>query len=449
MMDTYVPGSTMNHALRRERVLERLGDGVLVLATAPERQRSNDTLYVYRPSSDVLWLTGFEEPECVVVLAPNHPEHQFVMFVRPRNPKMEVWDGRRSGPEGAIADFGADAAYSIDELDERLGEYLAGAESLWYGLGTDRAFDDRMLALIDALGPGRSQPDRAPRTIRDPRPLLHDMRRVKDAGELDALRAAGALSAEGHLAAMKATRPGLHEYVIQSVVEGTFMRGGAKAPAYASIVAGGANACVLHYIENRDVLRDGDLLLVDAGAELNWYAGDITRTWPVGATFSGPQRDVYAAVLEAQIDIVDACRTGASKQSLQDETVRRLTASMVDLGLLEGDLDGLIEQEAYRQYYMHNIGHYLGMDVHDVGAYYRAANEPVPFEPGVVLTVEPGIYVPADDETAPEALRGIGVRIEDDVIVTEGDPEVLTSGVPKTIADIEALRAESLDAGRA
>lgn len=437
----------MNHALRRERVLERLGDGVLVLTAAPERQRSNDTLYRYRPSSDVLWLTGFEEPDCVVVLAPNHPEHRFVMFVRPRNPKMEIWDGHRAGPEGAVERYGADAAYSIDELDERLGDYLAGAGSLWYPLGVDRAFDDRMLARIAALGPGRSQPDRAPRTIHDPRPVIHELRRIKDADELVTLRAAGALSAKAHLAAMKATRPGLHEYEIQAVVEGAFMRGGARAPAYASIVAGGANACVLHYIENRDPLHDGDLLLVDAGAELDWYAGDITRTWPVGAAFSAPQRDVYAAVLEAQIAIVDACRVGASKQSLQEETVRRLTASMVDLGLLKGDLDALIEDEAYRRYYMHNIGHYLGLDVHDVGAYYNAPNEPVPFEPGVVLTVEPGIYVPADDEDAPEALRGIGIRIEDDIVVTSGDPEVLTDGVPKTIDAIESLRAEALDGG--
>lgn len=435
----------MNPSARRRAVLDQLGDGVLVLVAPPERTRSNDTQYLYRPGSDILYLTGFPEPETVVVLAPNHPEHQFVMFVRPRNRDSEIWDGFRYGPEGAMREFGADAAFPIGELDERLPGYLRDNDTLHYALGEDRAFDDRILGMLRALGASRKQPNRAPTCIRDPRPLLHRMRMVKSEHELGLLARACEISATAHVEAMKATRPGLREFEIQAVLEGSFLRQGAAAPAYASIVAGGANACVLHYVANRDELRDGELLLVDAGAEVDWYAGDITRTWPVGRTFSPEQRAVYEAVLDAEEYAVDMVRPCASKHDIGEKTTRRLTQSMIDIGLLSGSLDEAMETEAYRRYYMHGIGHYLGLDVHDVGVYFVSEGQGEPFVPGVVTTIEPGIYVAPDDLEAPEAFRGIGVRIEDDVVVTDGEPRVLTGGVPKSIAEIEALRAEALD----
>lgn len=435
----------MDYAGRRERLMQEMGPhSALVLAGPPEQNRSRDTHYAYRPGSDVLYLSGFEEPGTVLVLLPGH-DTPFVMFVRPKNRDSEIWDGFRYGPEGACDMFGANAAFSRDVLDEKLGELLAGRRVLYHALGVDSRFDSRLLGILGKLGPSRTLPDRAPRTITDPRPLIHELRRCKDSDEIARMEIACRISAQAHLTAMKATRPGLFEYQIQGILEGTFAQHGARWPAYGSIVAGGAGACVLHYVSNDKPLRDGDLLLVDAGAEYQWYAGDITRTWPVGRTFSGPQRDVYQAVLDVQEAIIAACAPGATKHDLQNLTVRLLTQKLVDLGLLTGDLDGLIERDAYRRFYMHGIGHYLGMDVHDVGTYYTAADVGFGFDPGVIFTVEPGLYIAPDDETVPEAYRGIGVRIEDDVLITETGCRILTGDVPKSIAEIEAIRAASLD----
>lgn len=433
----------MNYAERRQRLFAELQDAVLVLPTSSEVIRSNDSHYDYRPASDMLWLTGFAEPDSVVVIAPGHA-HPFTLFVRPRNRDMEIWNGRRAGPEGAVSQFGADAAWPIDEFDQRIGDYLQGRERLFYALGVDPAMDARMLRAVQSLRASKRKPDRAPGAIVDPRRLLHRLRMYKSTEELELMATAAEISAQGHLAAMKATRPGMFEYEIQGVIEGHFLRAGARAPAYGSIVAGGRNACILHYVDNNDQLRDGDLLLVDAGAEYRWYAGDITRTWPVGERFSGPQRDVYQAVLDAQLASIQECVPGISNDELQRRTIRRLTASMVDLGLLQGEVDGLIEKEAYKRFYMHGVGHYLGLDVHDVGQYWQSEGLGLGLAPGMVITIEPGIYIPEDDDEVPEAFRGIGVRIEDDVVITNGAPRILTSSVPKEIADIEAIRAESL-----
>ncbi len=435
----------MNHfAQRRARVAELLGNGVLILVAPPEAVRSHDTHYPYRSSSDLLWLTGFDEPGCVAVLAPGHADHPFSLFVRPRNRQLEIWDGLRAGPEGAIARYGADAAWPIEELDAILPGLLAGRERVFYTLGADADFDRRMLAFLEGLRPNRRQPNRSPAAIVDPRPMLHAMRRLKDPAELDVMRRSAVIAADAHLRAMRATRPGLHEYAIQAELEHEFVRRGASGPAYTSIVAGGANACILHYTTNRDVLRDGELLLVDAGCELEHYAADITRTWPVGARFSPEQRDVYAAVLDVNERIIELCRPGASKESLQKAAISLLTEHLIAMGLLRGTVEENVESDAYRRFYMHGIGHYLGMDVHDVGDYLLADGSVVAFEPGVVVTVEPGIYIAPDDETVPEAFRGIGVRVEDDVLITEGECEVLTTGVPKSIAAIEGVRAEAL-----
>ncbi len=433
----------MDYARRRNELAARLGNGVLVLPTNSEKNRSNDTDFPFRPSSDFLYLCGFPEPEGVLVLAPKHPEHQTILFVRPKDREREIWDGFRYGPEGAVSDFGVDAAYPIAEFDQRIGDYLGGTEQLFYTLGVDSSFDQRMLAALKKLRASRKTPDRSPRAIVDPQPLVHRMRMVKDAGELDAMRRAAVVTADAHTAAMKATRPGMNEFEIAALLEFEFRKNGAYGPAYSSIVAGGVNACCLHYTSNNQPLHDGQLLLVDAGCELDWYAADITRTWPVGTSFTGPQRDIYQLVLDAELAAIEIARPGMSNHEMQQATIRHLTAGLVDLKLLSGDVDSLIETEAYKRFYMHGIGHFLGLDVHDVGVYYAEENVGEPMPAGSVITIEPGIYVP-DEPDIPEAFRGIGVRIEDDVVLTDDGPEILTAGVPKAIDDMEALRREAM-----
>lgn len=434
----------MDYARRREALKAQLGDGVMILPTSPERRRSNDTFYTFRPDSDLLYLSGYPEADAILVIAPGHPEHESVLFVLPRDKEREIWDGFRYGPEGAVSEFGVDAAFEISEFDAKLPDLIGGRESVYWPIGEDTAFDARMLGAMRTLGASRRTPDRAPKAIRNPRPLIHRMRMRKDADELAQMGAAAKVAAEAHVAAMKATAPGKFEYEIEAVIENVFRRHGASGPSYTSIVAGGANACILHYTQNNQALRDGDLVLVDAGCELGWYASDITRTWPVGATFSGPQRDIYQLVLDVEIAGIEDSRVGISNHEHQARATRRLTQGLVDLKLLEGDVDGLIEADAHRRFYMHGIGHYLGLDVHDVGVYYAAEGEGEPYTPGTVVTVEPGIYIAPDDMEVPEHFRGIGVRIEDDVVVTDGDPVVLTGDVPKSIDAIEALRREAL-----
>lgn len=435
----------MDYARRRKALMEKLDGGALILATNPERTRSNDSEHRFRPSSDLLYLCGFPEPDAILVLLPGHPEHESVLFVRPRDRDMEIWNGHRFGPEGAVSTFGVDAAFPISELGVRLPDLLAGRDRLFYSLAVDPGLDAKVFAAIAALRATRRRPDRAPHAIVDPRPLLHRMRMTKDADELALMARAAEISAAAHVAAMRATRPGMNEYEIDALLDYEFRRHGASGPAYTSIVAGGANACILHYIENNQPLRDGELLLVDAACELDWYASDITRTWPVGRTFTPPQRDIYSLVLDAEIAGVERVVVGATNAEIQAATIRTLTSGLVDLGLLSGDVDGLIEREAYRRFYMHGVGHYLGLDVHDVGIYFVDDNVGEPLAAGAVMTVEPGIYVSPDDEEAPAAFRGIGVRVEDDVVVTAGGPRVLTGAVPKSIEAIEAIRAEALE----
>lgn len=421
--------------------MSQLNGGALVLASAPERTRSNDTQFRYRPSSDFLYLSGFSEPDSVLVLTPGG-ENEFTLFVRPRDKDKEIWDGHRYGPEGAIEQFGADQAFNISELDARLPELIADRERVYFPWSDDSGIDVRVMSAMRKLGASRKKPSRAPTLVGNPIPLIHRMRMYKDAGELELMGRAGEMAALAHVEAMKATRPGKAEYEIEAVIEHFYRRNGAYGPAYTNIVAGGPGACILHYIENDKELRDGDLLLVDSGCELDWYAADITRTWPVGRAFSGPQRDIYEAVLDSQIAAIAASRVGMTNHDLQAATIRRLTQNMVDIGLMSGNVDELIETEAFKAYYMHGVGHYLGMDVHDVGVYYVEDDVGEPFKANTVITVEPGIYVSPNDETAPEHFRGIGVRIEDDVVITDGDPLILTCAVPKTVDEIEAIRRE-------
>ncbi len=424
---------------RRRAVMDAMGeDGVAIFVATPERNRSHDTSYAYRPSSDILYLSGFREPETVIVLAPGHADGDFAMFVPARDPLYELWEGRRAGPEGARAQYGADAAYTIGELDEVLPKYLEGRNTLYYTLGKDRAFDERVTGWINKLRHRRGAPPAAPANLVDARDIVHELRLFKSEAELGLMRRAGEISAEAHKLAMAACRPGMMEYELQALIEYHFRRNGGEYPAYTSIVGTGANATILHYVENRDRLEEGQVVLIDAGCEWNFYAGDITRSFPVSGKFSAAQRDVYQMILDAQIAAIEDIRPGLAYNMIQENTVRRLTEGMVQLGILSGSVDELIETNAYKKYYPHGTGHWLGIDVHDVGSYYGPDGKHRKLEPGMVLTIEPGLYIPHDDQSVPAELRGLGIRIEDNIVVTATGYENMTSSCPKEVADLEA-----------
>lgn len=415
---------------------------VAILPAAREARRSNDTDYRYRQDSDFYYVTGFSEPEAIAVVAPSHPEHKYTLFVRPRDPEREVWDGRRAGVEGARETYGADQSFPVEEFDEKLTDLLNGARSLYYRLGDGNPDLDakvvRQLSRMRAMGRRGVHP---PSAIIDPGSILHEMRLVKSDDEVELMRRAADISAEAHREAMQSARPGMMEYEVEALIEYVFRRRGAAGPAYTTIVGAGQNATVLHYIQNDAALREGDLLLVDAGAEYQTYAADITRTFPVAGRFTDAQRDVYELVLRAQEECVRMVRPGVTMDEMHEHSVEVLTEGMVRLGLLAGDPAKLIEEETYKKFYMHRLGHFLGMDVHDVGRYHTDERESRPLTAGVVMTVEPGIYVAADAEGVPDKYRGIGVRIEDDVLVTPGGHDVLTAGAPKQVEEIEALTA--------
>lgn len=422
---------------RRERFLQSLQAGVVVIATAPERVRNRDSHYAYRHDSYFYYLSGFAEPEAVLVLIAG-AEPRSILFCRDKNEEREIWDGYRYGPEKAKEAFGFDEACSLSQLDEKIPELLGNQPRLAYLVGSEPAWDARMLGWLNVVRAKARTGITAPEEIIDARRWLDEMRLVKDAGEIAIMRRAGEISSAAHLRAMQKTQPGKFEFEIEAELLHDFVRHGARHPAYTSIVAGGANACVLHYVENNAKLRDGDLLLIDAGCELGGYASDITRTFPVNGKFSGAQKDVYEIVLAAQAAAIAAVKPGAAWIAYHDAAVRVLTQGMVDLKLLSGEVDGLIESEAYKRFYMHRTGHWLGMDVHDAGEY-KIQGEWRPLMPGMTLTVEPGLYIrPADD--VPEALWNIGIRIEDDVAVTQTGCEVLTHA-PRTVAEIEACMA--------
>ena len=423
-----------NHVQRRARLAATLGDGIAIVATAPEVARNRDSHYPYRHDSYFYWLTGFNEPEAVVVVVGGDAP-QSILFCRDKDETREIWDGFRYGPAAAQSHFGFDAAYSITELDARLPELMGNRERLAYAVGENPAWDARVIGWLNAVRAKSRQGVLAPGEIVDVRHALDEMRLIKDVHELALMRRAADISTGAHRAAMRATRPGGHEYEIEAELLSAFRRGGAEAPAYNSIVASGANACVLHYVFNNKPLQDGDLLLIDAAAEYGSYAADITRTFPVNGRFSAAQKDAYELVLAAQLAAIDAVRPGNHWNAPHEAAVRVLTQGMVDLKLLEGSVDGLIEASAYSRFYMHKTGHWLGLDVHDAGEY-KINGEWRALQPGMTLTVEPGLYIrPADD--IPEAFHNIGIRIEDDVVVTESGCEVLTSP-PKTVAEIEA-----------
>lgn len=425
---------------RRRRVLAKLGEGVMIIAQAPLALRNRDTPYPYRYDSYFYWLTGFAEPEAVLVLVAGRRPRQ-ILFCREKDAERELWDGQRYGPKAAAAAFGFDAAYPIDQLDKRIGRYLADQPTLHYVIGRDTAWDTRVLSWLNAVRARARAGVRAPQRLVDARKLLDELRLIKDAHEIERMRRAAKISAAAHRRAMRAAAPGRFEYEIEAELLYEFRRQGAAAPAYTPIVAGGAHACILHYVANDQPLRDGELLLIDAGAEYGGYAADITRTFPVNGRYSGPQRAVYEIVLSAQAAAIAEVRPGNPWSAPHEAAVRVLTQGLKDLKLLKGEVDGLIESEAYKPYFMHRTGHWLGMDVHDAGEY-KVDGQWRPFQPGMTCTVEPGLYLRAE-LGVPKAFQNIGIRIEDDVLVTESGCEVLTDYAPKTIADIEAWMCAS------
>jgi len=410
---------------------------IAIIPSARETPRSNDTHYRFRQDSDFLYLTGFDEPDSIAVIAPGR-EQKYTLFVRPRDPAQEIWVGRRAGVEGAKGDHGADEAFPIAEFDEKLLDILDGAQMLYYRLGVNEEFDKQIISKIASVRTLNRKPIQVPQTIVDPATILHEMRVIKSDEEIELMQKAADIAAEAHVEAMKAVRPGMKEYEVEALIEQVFRRRGAAGPAYTSIVGAGANATVLHYINNDGELRDGELLLVDAGAEYKGYASDITRTFPINGRYSQGQREIYDLVLKAQVACVDMVRPGTTHEQLKHHSIEVLTEGMVELGLLKGKPEDLIKEKKYEQFYMHGLGHMLGIDVHDVGVYYQAKQSRA-LEPGVVMTVEPGIYVSPDTKDVPEKYLGIGVRIEDDVLCTNNGPRVLTTKVPKQAEEIEAL----------
>jgi Xaa-Pro aminopeptidase len=438
MTDFHLP----DYQRRRRELMQLMGGGIAVFPTAPEATRNSDVLYPFRPDSDFYYLTHFPEPAAVAVLVPGRPQGEFILFCRERDAEKETWNGRRRGLEGAVQIYGADDAFPIDDIAEILPGLLEDQDRIYCNMGRYLDFDNRLLQWINEIRTKVRTGISAPGEIIDVGHILHELRLVKRKEEIQIMKRAARVSASAHCRAMRACRPDKNEFEIESELEYEFRMGGAHAPAYPSIVAGGANACILHYTDNCDRLQDGELLLIDAGAEIDCYASDITRTFPINGRYSGEQRALYDVVLLAQEAAIDQILPGATWNQPHQVAVRVLTEGLVDLGLLGGPIDALIEDQRYRQFYMHRTGHWLGMDVHDVGDY-KVGGEWRVLEPGMTLTVEPGLYIaPTDDVDT--RWHNIGIRIEDDVLVTRKGGEILTADVPKRPEEIEALMAEPL-----
>jgi Xaa-Pro aminopeptidase len=476
------PLDLLPFAERRARFAEALGDGIAVIPAGRESTRNGDVAHEFRQASDFFFLTGFEEPEAVLVLNPAHPKERVVLFVRPRERESEIWTGRRAGVEGAVAAYGADAAYPVSELDDRLRELCIERPAIFYALGNP-AHDARITRLFDQLRAARARGFSPPARIEDPGPILHELRLRKSPAELAQQRRACQISRDAHIEAMRYARPGLAEYEVQAALEFVFRVNGSPRNGYPSIVASGPNACILHYTENRRRMEDGDLLLIDAGCEYGYHSADITRTFPVSGRFAPAQRAVYEIVLEAQLAAIAAARPGARYEAIHEAARRVLNEGLVRLGALPRGAAESLAMHHYREFFMHGTGHWLGMDVHDAGAY-RVKMQSRVLEPGMVLTVEPGLYFDPERPTVtfhlreysedemwerrlrlgvaaakkledeeksraetvthpvPPELLGIGVRIEDDVLITDSGHEVLTEGTPKTVAEVERACGE-------
>lgn len=424
---------------RQSRLLSRMApDSVLVLPSARLLTRSRDTEYAFRQHSDFWYLTGFEEPDSWFLLS-NHSRYTGDyrgMVCQPKDPVAEIWQGRRLGPEQAVDRFGLDEAYSLDELDDVLLEWLDGHDKIYFAQGEFDYADDAVKTALNTL---RNSPKqyRGPQILVDSRPLIHEMRLIKSSAEIAEMQIAADISARAHCRAMRFAHLGCYEYQLEAELHHEFAMSGARHPAYGTIVGGGVNACILHYTENRDEIADGSLILIDAGAEYNGYAADITRTFPVNGKFSEPQAALYQLVLDAQITALNILKAGVTLPDVTEKVIKVIASGLCKLGLLSGSVDEVLTEQSWRRFFMHGLGHYLGLDVHDVGDYILDG-QPRPLETGMVITVEPGLYIP-DELDIPELYRGIGIRIEDNIVITEDGYEMLTAGVPKTIDAIEAL----------
>ena len=429
------------YARRRKALMAEMEpNSIAILPAAPMYIRNRDVEHVYRQDSDFQYLSGFPEPEAVIALIPGREHGEYVLFCRERDPARELWDGLRAGQDGAISEYGADDAFPIGDIDDILPGLIEGRSRVYYAIGSNQEFDHRLMEWINSIRSKARQGAQPPNEFVALDHLLHDLRLYKSANEVKVMKHAAEISARAHIRAMQASRAGLHEYHLEAELDYEFRKGGAKMPAYGSIVAAGKNACILHYRENDAALKDGDLVLIDAGCEIDCYASDITRTFPVNGRFSPEQKAIYELVLKANEEAFNHIAPGKHWNEAHEATVQVITTGLVELGLLQGNVDELIPAEAYKPFYMHRAGHWLGMDVHDVGDY-KVGGEWRVLEPGMAMTVEPGIYIAADNQDVPKKWRGIGIRIEDDVVVTKTGCEILTGGVPKSVEEIEALMA--------
>jgi Xaa-Pro aminopeptidase len=428
---------------RRKSLMDLMEpNSIAILPAAQEKSRSRDTDYSFRQDSDFFYLTGFAEPDAVAVLLPGREHGEFVIFCREKDREREIWDGYRSGPEGACADFGADDAFPVDDIDDILPGLIEGRERVYYSLGRDSEFDHQVMSWVNTIRAKVRSGATPPGEFLDLDHFLHDLRLFKSAAEVKIMREAGKISSAAHKRAMQVCQPGMFEYQLEAEILHEFAMNGARFPAYSTIVGGGDNGCVLHYVENAEKLKKGDLVLIDAGCELQQYAADITRTFPVGGKFSKEQKAIYELVLASQEAALECCEPGRHWNEPHEASVKVITSGLLQLGLLKGELDELIEKESYKEFYMHRIGHWLGMDVHDVGDY-KVGNEWRVLEVGMCMTVEPGIYISPDNTTVEKKWRGIGVRIEDDIVLTKDGHEILSAAAPKTVAEIEAVMAAS------
>lgn len=436
-----MPISLKEYQQRRQDLINHMEpNSIAILASANPLLRNGDSEYRFRQSSDLHYLTGFDEAHAVLVLIPGREKGECLLFCQEKDPLKELWNGRLLGPDAAILQLGVDDAFPITDIDDILPGLIEGCERVYYAMGKDEQFDHRVMEWVKVVRLKVRSGVHSPGEFMVLDHLLHEMRLIKSKAELDIMRESGQIAVRAHKRAMQVSKPGLFEYQVEAEFMHEFFRSGCRAPAYTSIVAGGANACILHYNENNMVLNNGDLLLIDAGCEYEYYASDITRTFPVNGRFSPEQKAIYELVLKAQLAAIEQVKPGNHWNDPHDTTVKVLTAGLVELGLLQGEVDKLIESGAYRDFYMHRAGHWLGMDVHDCGNY-KIDGKWRQLEPGMVLTVEPGLYVAVNNEKVEPRWRGIGVRIEDDVAVTRSGYEVLTSGLPKTVAEIETFMA--------
>lgn len=428
-----------DYGLRRKKLMEHMGENsIAIFNAAKEYLRTGSTVYPYRQESDFYYLTGFDEADAVAVLVPGRPEGEFILFNKVRDPSKEIWTGRIVGQEGACAEYGVDQAFPIDNLDSMLPQLLAGRKNVYYKIGRDACFDARLMGWINKLRNGVRDGVQTPNEFINVEKFLHEMRLCKSHAEIQIMRRAGEITAKAHLAAMQACSAGMYEYELEAVVLHEFTKHGGRYQSFETIVGGGRNSCTLHYCKNNETLIDGELVLLDAGVEYDYYSADITRTFPVNGRFTAEQKAIYQIVLDAQLAVIAMIKPGVRWDMLQLKAEEVITKGLVDLGLLNGDVTELLEKKAFKSFFMHKIGHFIGIDDHDVGEY-KPQNSWRVLEPGMLFTVEPGVYIAADLTWVDTKWRNIGVRIEDDILVTEEGCEVLTAGVPKSISEVESV----------